>query len=173
MTNQHSLLSVDRMDRNLFTSSQTTERVLNTAIVQADISKGFEEYLEIFDAFYADDLEASSETGKEPIRGKAKVRSLLFNFLFPLHVLAEVGGLSISIRETPIPGDAADETHSAWTLDLAAASGAECTLSWCALRKWSGSRVVYEHHYDHQQTGWPLTFDDLQLLRKENHVSKQ
>jgi hypothetical protein len=26
---------------------------------------------------------------------------------------------------------------------------------------WSGSRVVYEHHYDLQRTGDPLTFDDL------------
>jgi hypothetical protein len=26
---------------------------------------------------------------------------------------------------------------------------------------WSGSRVVYEHHYDLQRTGDPLMFDDL------------
>ena len=26
---------------------------------------------------------------------------------------------------------------------------------------WSGSREVYEHHYDLQRTGDPLTFDDL------------
>ena len=75
--------------------------------------------------------------------------------------MAEVGGLSISIRETAIPGDTASETHSAWTLDLIGASGATCTLRWYTLRKWNGSRVVYERHYDHQQIGAPLTFDDL------------
>ena len=95
------------------------------------------------------------------MRGKAKVRSLLFNFLVPLHVMAEVGGLSISLRETAIPGDIASETHSAWTLDLIGVSGATCTLRWYTLRKWNGSRVVYERHYDHQQIGAPLTFDDL------------
>ena len=80
---------------------------------------------------YADDIEVSDETRAEPGCGKAKVRSFLFNFLVPLHVMAEAGGLSISIRETPIPGDVAGETNSAWTIDLVAASGATCNLSWC------------------------------------------
>ncbi len=161
MADQYSLVSADHIDRDRYTSSQTGERVLNAAIVQANISESFEEYLEIFDAFYADDIEVSSESGQEPIRGKARVRSLLANFLVPLHVMSEVGGLSISIRETAIPGDAADETHSAWTLELIGVSGATCTQSWCTLRKWNGSRVVYEHHYDHQQSGGPLTLEDL------------
>ena len=161
MTNQLSLISSDRCDRDLFTSSQAREHVLNAAIVQAEIGGGLEEYFEILDAFYAEDIEVSGETGKEPIRGKAKVRSLLFNFLLPLHVMAETGGLSVSIRETPLRGDVANETHSQWTLDLVGVSGAVCTLSWCVLRKWRGSRVVYERHYDHQQIGAPLSFDDI------------
>ena len=161
MTNQHSFLSADHDDRDLFATSQTGERILNAAIVQAEISESFEEHLEIFDAFYADDVEVSTETEKEPIRGKARVRSLLYNFLVPLHIMAEVGGLSTSIRETPIPGDAPNETHSAWTLDLIGVSGATCTLSWCTLRKWNGSRIVYERHYDHQQSSGPLTVDDV------------
>jgi hypothetical protein len=163
MADQHSFVSGDHLDRDRYTSSQTRERALNAAIVHANISESFEEYLEIFDGFYADDIEASSETGEEPVRGRAKVRSLLFNFLVPLHVMAEVGGLLISIRQTPILGDAANETHSAWTLELVGLSGRTCTVSWCALRKWNGSRVVYEHHYDHQQSGGPLTSDDLSL----------
>ncbi len=163
MNNEPRLLSVDQFDRDLYTSSQTRERALNAAILQAKISESFEEYLEIFDAFYGDDIEVSSETAEEPIRGKARARSLLFNFVVPLHVMAEVGGLLISLRQAAIPGDAADETHSEWTLELVGVSGRSCTLSWRALRKWSGSRVVYEHHYDHQQSGGPLTSDDLSL----------
>jgi len=161
MTKEHSFVAGDYSDRDLYASSRTQERALNSAIVRAEISESFEEYLEIFEAFYADDIEVSSETAEEPIRGKDRVRSLLATFLVPLHVMAEVGGLSISIRETAIPGDAADERHSAWTLDLVGVSGRTCTLSWCTLRKWKGSRVVYEHHYDEQQTGGPLTTDDL------------
>jgi hypothetical protein len=139
------------------------ERVLNSAIIAADISQGWEEYLEIFDAFYADDVEVSGESGKEVVRGKGRVRALLFHFLFPLHVAAEIGGLSIKIRQSPIHGDAAHETHSAWSVDLIGVSGMTCNLAWCTLRRWNGSRVVYEHHYDHQQTGGPLTGDDLHL----------
>jgi len=161
MANELSFVSADHFDRDLYTSSQTRERVLNAAVVRADISESFEEYLEIFDAFYDDDIEVSSEAGEEPIRGKAKVRSLLANFLAPLHVIAEVGGLLISIRQTAIPGDAADETHSVWTLELVGVSGRTCTLSWRVLRKWHESRVVYEQHYDEQQSGGPLTFNDL------------
>jgi hypothetical protein len=161
MTNQHSFVSTDHCDRDLHTSSQTAEHALNAAIVRAEISEGFEEYLEIFEAFYADDIEVSSDTLTEPICGKARVRSLIINFLVPLHVMAEVAGLSVSIRETAIPRDAADETNSAWTLDLAGVSGATSTLKWRTRRRWAGSRVVYERHYAHQQSARPLTQDDL------------
>jgi hypothetical protein len=163
MTNGLSFPSTDNSDHDLYTSSQTRERTLNAAIVQADISESFEEYLEIFDEFYADDLEVGSETDEELIRGKGSVRSLLATFLVPLHVMAEIGGLLISIRQTAILGDAADETHSAWTLELVGVSGRSCTVSWRALRKWNGSRIVYEYHYDHQQSGGPLTSDDLRF----------
>ena len=163
MTKEQSFVSADHIDLDPFISSQTRERTLNAAIVQANISESFEEYLKIFDVFYADDIEVSSETAERPVRGKARVRSVLANFLVPLHVMSEIGGLLISIRVTAIAGDAADERHSVWTLDLVGISGRTCTVSWCTLRKWSGSRVVYEHHYDHQQSGGPLTSDDLSL----------
>src|SRR6267378_7870415 len=129
MSDQHSFLSPD-LHPDPFTLSLTAERSLNAAIVQAEISRSFEEYLGIFDEFYADDVEVSSETPEETIRGKVRVRSLLLNFLIPLHVMAEVGGLSITIRNNPVPGDVADETHSEWTLELVGVSGKTCTLSW-------------------------------------------
>ena len=70
MAKEQSFVSADHIDRDPYTSSQTRGRALNTAIVQANISESFEEYLGIFDAFYADDIEASSETGEERVRGK-------------------------------------------------------------------------------------------------------
>jgi hypothetical protein len=156
MSDQHIFLPVDSYSR-----SQAAEHMLNTAIIQAKISESFEEYFEIFDKFYADDIQVSSETLHEPIRGKARVGSLLLNFLVPLHVMAEVGGLAISIKVITISGDDANEMHSTWILNLVGVSGKTCTLNWRTLRKWNGSRVVYEHHYDLQRTGEPLTFDDL------------
>jgi hypothetical protein len=173
MTNELRFISTDNLEHDPYTRSQTRERTLNAAIIQANISESFEEYLEIFDEFYADDIEVGSETGEEPIRGKGRVRSCIANFLVPLHVMAEIGGLLMSIRQTAIPGDAADETHSAWTLELVGVSGRSCTVSWRALRKWNGSRVVYEYHYDHQQSGGPLTSNDLSLYPATSATADQ
>jgi hypothetical protein len=138
MTNQHSIVSANRGDRELFTSSRNGERDLNAAIARAEINESFEEFLDIFDAFYADDVEVGSDTREEPIRGKARVRSLLLSFLLPFHVMAEVGGLAISVRETPIPGDVPNVAHSAWTVDSVGVSGATCTVSWRTLREGTG-----------------------------------
>jgi hypothetical protein len=75
--------------------------------------------------------------------------------------MAEVGGLTVTIRATEIAGDVAGETHSAWTVEFVGVSGKTNTVSWRVFRKWNGSRVVYEYHYDQQLKGEPLTSGDL------------
>ena len=159
MSTQQHVASVNYADRDLY----ARERILNSAIIATDISSGWEEYLEIFDAFYADDVEVSDGTESGALFGREQIRTLLVKFLVPLHVMAEIGGLSIQIRESLIHGDIADETHSAWSVELTGVSGRTCKLAWCTLRRWADSRVVYERHYDHRQTGGPLTGDDLRL----------
>ena len=161
MIDQRNLVTVDRFDGNAYRSSQAAELALNGAILRAEIGRSYEEFLEIFDRFYADDVEVSSEESRETIRGKERVLSFLLNFLAPLHVMVEVAGLSVSVQQTVVPRDTANETHSAWRLDIAGVRGKRCTLKWYAIRRWEASRVVYEHHYDHQQIGGPLTLDDL------------
>jgi hypothetical protein len=44
-----------------------SERVLNGAIVAADISQSFEEYVEIFDHFYAEDIEGTTDAAEESV----------------------------------------------------------------------------------------------------------
>jgi hypothetical protein len=173
MIDKLGFVSTNNLDQDPYTRSQTRERTLNAAIVQANISQSYEEYLEIFDEFYADDIEVASEAGKGPIRGKAEVRAIIANFLVPLHVMAEIGGLLVSVRQTAIPGDAADETHSAWTVEMVGISGRSCTVSWRALRKWNGSLVSYEYHYDHQQIGGPLTSEDLSFYAPASATANQ
>jgi hypothetical protein len=114
MSTQQHLAFVNHADRDLY----ARERVLNSAIIAADISAGGEEYLEILDAFYADEIEVTTDAETEVVRGKERIRALLFKFLVPLHVMAEIGGLSVQIRESRIHGDTADETHSAWSVDV-------------------------------------------------------
>src|SRR5260370_7883472 len=113
MSDQYSFLSVDSYSR-----SQAAEHMLNTAITHAKIGESFEEYLEIFDKFYADHVQVSSETQHEPLRGKARVASLLLNFLVPLPVMAHVGALPISIKDPTISANATNETHSPSTPNI-------------------------------------------------------
>jgi hypothetical protein len=161
MIEQHDLISLDRFGGDAYNSSQAAELALNGAILRAEIGRSYEEFLEIFDTFYADDVELSSEESRKTIRGKDRVRSLLRNFLAPLHVMAEVAGVSVFVQQTAVPRDTANETHSAWSLDIAGVSSKRCTLKWYAIRRWKEGRVVYEHHYNHQQIGGPLTLEDL------------
>ena len=139
----------------------SAERALNTAIVNADITRGYEEYLALVDQYYADDVEVSSDTSPEPVVGKDRLKSILFRFLGPLHMIAEIGGLWVSIHGASIPGDSIDEQHSEWTLELIGVTGRRVTAAWCARRIWKQSRVVSEYHYAHSQDGEPLSFDDL------------
>src|SRR6476661_7980668 len=98
MSIQSSIFSADH-DDDPYASSHARERALNRAITTAEISRSFEEYLEIFDKFYAEDIEVSSDSSTGQIRGKSRVSSLLYDFLVPLHIMAEIGGVSISIRQ--------------------------------------------------------------------------
>ena len=58
MSAQHHFAPTDHRGRDLY----ARERVLNSGIIAADIGRGWEEYLEIFDAFYADEVEVTTDT---------------------------------------------------------------------------------------------------------------
>jgi len=165
LTQEDNLGSVSRFDGDAYKSSQAAELALNAAILNAEIARSYEEFLEIFDNFYADDVEVSSEDSPETIRGKERVRPLLLNFLVPLHVMTEVAGLSMSVQLTQVPRDSANETHSEWRIDFTGVGGRRCSLKWYAIRRWAASKVVYEHHYGHEQIGGPLTQEDLNWSR--------
>ena len=73
MSTQQLLASVNFADRDLY----ARERVLNSAIIAADISRGWEEYLEIFDASYADNVEVTDGTESGAVLGRERIRTLL------------------------------------------------------------------------------------------------
>src|ERR1700691_4315885 len=98
MIDEHNLVLFSRSEGDAYQSSQAPELSLNAAILRAEIARSYEEFLDIFETFYADDVEVSTEDSRETIRGKASVRPFLLNFLVPLHVMAEVAGLSISVQ---------------------------------------------------------------------------
>jgi hypothetical protein len=75
--------------------------------------------------------------------------------------MAEIGGLSVSVNETPIAGDSLDEQHSQWSVELVGVTGRAVRISWSIQRRWKWSRVVREYHYDHHQKGEALGPSDL------------
>ena len=46
---------------NAYKSSQAAELSLNAAILRAEIARSYEEFLDIFETFYDDDVEVSRE----------------------------------------------------------------------------------------------------------------
>ena len=144
-------------------SAAVADRVLNGAIVNADISYGYEEYLQIVDRFYADDAEIRSDASSHSLRGKERVKAALQSVLAPVHMMAEIAGLEMSLSESPIPGDSADVQHSEWSLELIGASGQRVKATWCVRRRWQESLVVDEYHYDFNQVGEPLSIDDVHV----------
>jgi hypothetical protein len=155
MVNGNNHMTVSQIEVSAYNNSQAAEVTLNAAILRAEIATSYEEFLEIRDRFYADDVEISREDSSETIRGKDRVRPLLLNFLVRLHVLAEVAGLSVSVQTIQVPRDNASETHSEWRINFNGIGGRRCTLKWYAMRRWASSRVVYEYHYGHEQIGDP------------------
>src|SRR5262249_43146791 len=161
MTNSHSSALLD--PRSSADSAARADRELNPAIVSADIIASYEEFLAIVDQFYADDVEVRSDSSPEPLIGRDRLKSLLLGLLMPLHVMAEIGGLSVSVSERPIAGDSLDEQHSQWSLELVGVTGRAVRVSWSGRRGWKQSRVVGEYHYDHQQDGEALGPGDLRI----------
>jgi len=144
-------------------SAARADGELNAAILSADISASYEEFLAIVDQFYADDVELRRHPWPEALIGRARLKSLLEGFLAPVHVMAELGRLSVSVSERPIPGDSLDEQHSQWSLSLVGGTGRAVRISWSVRRRWKHSRVVGEYHYDHHQEGAPLGLSDLRI----------
>jgi hypothetical protein len=161
MTNSHSSTLLDL--RSSADRAARADRELNAAIVSADISASYEEFLAIVDQFYADDVELRSDSSPEPLIGRERLKSRLLGFLMPLHVMAEIGGLSVSVSERPIAGDSLDEQHSQWSLELVGVTGRAVRVSWSVRRRWKQSRVVGEYHYDHHQEGEALGLSDLRI----------
>ena len=87
MTNSHGSTFPD--PRSSADSAARADRELNAAIVSADISASYEEFLAIVDQFYADNVELRSDPSPELLIGRDRLKSLLVDFLVPLHVMAE------------------------------------------------------------------------------------
>jgi hypothetical protein len=126
---------------------------LNATITAASINDSFESYLDILDAFYSEDVQVILGEGTEPVCSRDDLRSRLSEFLAPIHIMAEVGGLSVTVQSTAVPAPDGAGTDSKWEAKFRAASGLARTFSWSVQRRWKEGRVNYERHYDHHVVG--------------------
>ena len=149
--------------RSSVDSVARADHELNAAIVSADISASYEEFIAIVDQFYAEDVEVRSDPSSEPLVGRARVKSELLALLVPLHVMAEIGGLSVSVSTRPIAGDSPGDHHSHWSVELVGVTGRTVRVSWSVRRRWKQSRVVGEYYYDHHEEGEALGLSDLRI----------
>jgi hypothetical protein len=104
MIAEHNLIiPFSRSAGDAYKSSQAAELSLNAAILSAEIARSYQDFLDIFKTFYADDVEVSREGLRKMIRGKARIRPFLLNVLVPLRVMAEFAGLSVSVQQIGEP----------------------------------------------------------------------
>jgi hypothetical protein len=108
---------------------------LNAAITAASMKDSFESYLDIVDAFYSEDIELILGEGTEPVCGRDDLRSRLSEFLAPIHRMAEVGGLSVTVQSTAVPVPDGAGSDSRWEARFRAASGLARTFSWSVERR--------------------------------------
>src|SRR5262245_52474491 len=142
----------------------TLEAMLVASLRAVDISRGYDEYLAILDSFYADAVEVTSEGPEKPVVGKCELRNVVMQWLLPLHVMAEIGGLGVTLRLTEEAGtDVTRTKHSAWSVELIGVTGSRCALTWSCVRTWRGANVVSEYHYDFQRTGALLGINDVRF----------
>ncbi len=140
------------------------ERLLNGAIIGADIPTDCEEKHDALDGFYADDIKATRQRYKGAALGKAAVWSRVTALITPLFALTDIDNISISIRTESIRTEARDETHTLWTLEVGWETGRRCVLQWRSFRRWREGRVVYERHHEVERTGGLLPTDELYML---------
>src|SRR6266481_1599191 len=111
-------------------TSSALDRELNEALVNANIANGYEEFLALFDRFYAEQVEVANDGHATGLAGKARVLPVLFNFLVPLHVMAEIGGLAVTLPYSTLHSDKREEQLAEWALDLLGILGRRVTLHW-------------------------------------------
>jgi hypothetical protein len=138
------------------------DAVLNAALVAADIASGYEEYLNVIDRFYADDVEAACEGCDRPIVGTSRLTATLTSGLLPLH---GDGGDRGIVRRVAIGGENANRCsrQNPERVDARVHGSHGITLLGFVVLPptWRGAKVVSEFHYNHQQTGAPLRVHDL------------
>ena len=141
------------------------DKSLNEAILSNDISFDFLPFIELCNRHYADEVDLSFGEGPRRTVAKDTLQGMLMDFLFPIHLIAEMGGVQVTVEAQHITSDTPDEQHSSWSAELLAKNGARHVMSWKTMRIWIADKVVAEHLYDQSHEGRAIEYSDLELKR--------
>src|SRR5258708_21642181 len=96
------------------------DKALNEAILSNDISFDFLPFIDLCHRHYADEVDLSSGEGPRRTVGKGTLQGMLMDFLFPIHLIAEMGGVEVTVEAQHITSDTPDQQHSSWSVELLA-----------------------------------------------------
>jgi hypothetical protein len=141
------------------------DKALNEAILSNDISFDFLPFIGLCHRYYADEVDLSF--GEAPRRTVAKdtLQRMLMDFLFPIHLIAEMGGMEVTVEAQHITSDKPDQQHTSWSVELLAKNGTRHVMSWKTMRIWVAGKVIAEHLYDQSDKGPAIQYSDLELKR--------
>jgi hypothetical protein len=86
---------------------------------------------------------------------------MLMDYLLAIHLIAEMGGVQVSVDACHIPSDSSDEQRSSWFVELLAKNGTRHAISWKTIRTWIAGKVVAEQLYDQSHEGPVIQYSDL------------
>jgi len=141
------------------------DKQLNEAILSNDISFDFVPFIELCYRHYADEVDLSFGKGPRRTVAKDTLQGMLMDFLFPIHLIAEMGGVAVTVEAQHITSDTPDEQRTSWSAELLAKNGTRHVMSWKTMRTWVAGKVVAEHLYDQSHEGPAIQYSDLELHR--------
>jgi hypothetical protein len=145
--------------------SRIQDKTLNEAILSNVISFDFLPFIELCHRHYADEVDLSFGEGPRRTVARGTLQGMLMDFLFPIHLIAEIGGVEVTAEAQHITTDTPDQQHSSWSVELLAKNGSRNVMSWKTMRIWVAGKVVAEHLYDQSNEGPAIQYSDLEFKR--------
>src|SRR5258708_27298592 len=88
------------------------DKALNDAILSNDISLDFLPFIELCHRHYADEVDLTFGEGPRRIFAKDTLQGMLMDFLLPIHLISEMGGVEVTVKAQRITSDTPDQPHS-------------------------------------------------------------
>jgi hypothetical protein len=144
---------------------QIQDKALNDAILSNDIRFDCLPFIELCHRHYADEVDLTFGVGPRRTVTRDTLQGMLMNFLLPIHLVSEIGGVEVTVEVQHITSVTPDQQHSFWSVEFLSKNGARHVMSWKTMRIWIADKVVAEHHYDQSHEGRAIVYSDLELKR--------